>query len=238
MPRFAANLSMLFTQLPFLDRFAAATAAGVSVVEYLFPYDFDAEVLAGRPTAHGLAQVLYNLPAGDWAASERGIACHPGRVEEFRAGVDKAIAYATALGCPRLNCLVGKLPVGVAAAEAREVLVANLTRISHIQLAGNPDRHEPGSGEIAYSVLLPFLDATIQSGRCRRRSSRPAPRSTRAAAKSPTPPTWYLLWCRTRPTSKRCCSALPASQKGSYRQDRRRHEFDLADRHQGLRPPH
>jgi hydroxypyruvate isomerase len=88
MPRFAANLSMLFTEVDFLDRFDAAAAAGFSGVEYLFPYDFAADVIKARLDTNRLEQVLFNLPAGDWAKGERGIACHPDRVEEFRAGVD------------------------------------------------------------------------------------------------------------------------------------------------------
>ena len=112
MPKFAANLTMLFTELPFLDRFAAAAAAGFDAVEFLFPYDFDKQRLAGLLKDHGLTLVLHNLPAGDWAAGDRGIACHPGRIAEFRAGVDRAIDYATALACPKVNCLAGVLPAG------------------------------------------------------------------------------------------------------------------------------
>jgi hydroxypyruvate isomerase len=126
MPRFAANLTMLFTELPFLERFAAARAAGFTAVEYLFPYDHPKEELAARLRANGLKQVLHNLPAGDWAAGERGIACHPGRVDEFRAGVDRAILYAHALDCGQLNCLAGKLPSGVTGEQAHATLVANL----------------------------------------------------------------------------------------------------------------
>ncbi|RYY58948.1 MAG: hydroxypyruvate isomerase, partial [Comamonadaceae bacterium] len=126
MLRFAANLSMLFTELPFLDRFAAARAAGFNAVEYLFPYDYSKRELAARLRAQGLRQVLFNLPAGDWGAGERGIACHPDRVEEFRDGVHGAIDYAQALDCPQLNCLAGKLPEGVAREEAHAVLVENL----------------------------------------------------------------------------------------------------------------
>jgi len=230
MPKFAANLSMLFTELPFLERFAAAQAAGFTAVEYLFPYDYPKEQLAALLRQHGLKQVLHNLPAGDWAAGERGIACHPDRVAQFRDGVYRAIEYADALDCPQLNCLAGKLPAGVAAEEARAVLVANLRfaaqqleahgirllvepinhfdipgffltrtdqalalidevgsqnlfvqydiyhaqrmegelgetlrrhlpRIGHIQLADNPGRHEPGTGEINYAWLLRHIDA-------------------------------------------------------------------------------
>jgi hydroxypyruvate isomerase len=230
MTRSAANLTMLFTELPFLERFAAARAAGFSAVEYLFPYDYPKEELAARLRAHGLRQVLHNLPAGDWAAGERGIACHPGRVDEFRAGVDRAILYANALDCSQLNCLAGKLPSNVTGEQAHATLVANLryaastlrtagirlliepintydipafflsrteqaiavidevasdnlflqydlyhaqrmegelaatlqrylARIGHIQLADNPGRNEPGTGEINYPFLFRHLDA-------------------------------------------------------------------------------
>ena len=94
MPRFAANLSMLFTEVDFLDRFAAAAEAGFTGVEYLFPYDYPAEEIKARLDANQLTQVLFNLPAGDWAGGERGITILPERAEEFRAGVDQAIAYA------------------------------------------------------------------------------------------------------------------------------------------------
>jgi hydroxypyruvate isomerase len=230
MPHFAANLSMLFTELPFLDRFEAAKAAGFTAVEYLFPYDHDKQHLAALLRKHGLRQVLHNLPAGDWAAGERGIACQPARVAEFRQGVQRAIDYATALDCPRLNCLAGKLPAGVSREEAHATLIGNLRhaagelrargitllvepvndfdipgffltrtqqaldlidavgsdnlklqydiyhaqrmegelgatlrrhlhRIGHIQVADNPGRGEPGTGEINYGWLFQHLDA-------------------------------------------------------------------------------
>ena len=230
MPRFAANLTMLFTELPFLDRFEAAAEAGFTAVEYLFPYDFPKEELVARLRSHKLKQVLHNLPAGNWAGGERGIACHPGRVEEFRAGVERAIEYAHALDCPQLNCLAGKLPDAVSGQEAWATLVDNLrfaagrlrgaglrllvepintydipgfflsrteqaitlidevgadnlflqydiyhakrievelagtlskhlARIGHIQLADNPGRNEPGTGEINWPFLFRHLDA-------------------------------------------------------------------------------
>jgi len=112
MPRFAANLTMLFGEVPFEDRFAAAARAGFAAVEYLFPYAYAAEDLAGRLAANGLEQVLFNLPAGDWEAGERGIACLPGRTGEFQDGVGRAIDYVKALRCPRLNCLAGVPPEG------------------------------------------------------------------------------------------------------------------------------
>jgi hydroxypyruvate isomerase len=126
MPKFAANLSMLFTEVEFLDRFEAAAKAGFKGVEYLFPYDYPAEELRRRLDANGLTQVLFNLPAGDWAAGERGIACHPDRVEEFREGVERAIAYARVLGNTQVNCLAGIQPEGVSGDQARATLVENL----------------------------------------------------------------------------------------------------------------
>ena len=126
MPKFAANLSMLFTEVDFLDRFQAAAEAGFKGVEYLFPYDFEAAEIRRRLEDNGLEQVLFNLPAGDWAAGERGIACHPDRIAEFREGVERAIAYARVLGNTQVNCLAGIKPEGVSDAEARQTLVGNL----------------------------------------------------------------------------------------------------------------
>jgi hydroxypyruvate isomerase len=228
-PKFAANLTMLFSELPFLDRFAAAKAAGFSGVEYLFPYDFDKADLREQLDEHGLTQVLHNLPAGNWGAGERGIATLPERVDEFRDGVARAIDYATALDCRQLNCLVGIAPRDADPFELNEVLVDNLRfaadalakerirllvepintldipgfflnrteqavqliadvrssnlfiqydiyhmqvmegdiartvqkhlpRIAHIQLADNPGRNEPGTGEINYPFLFRHLD--------------------------------------------------------------------------------
>ena len=229
MPRFSANLSMLFTELPFLDRFEAAAKADFKAVEFLFPYAWPAEEIKQRLDAHGLKLVLHNLPAGNWEAGERGIACHPDRIEEFRTGVATAITYAKALGVGQLNCLAGKAPAGVSDAVLRQTLVANLAyaahelkqaglrllmepintfdipgfyvsgtaqavalldevgadnafvqydiyhaqrmegelaatmqkqlvRIGHIQLADNPGRNEPGTGEINYPFLFAHLD--------------------------------------------------------------------------------
>jgi hydroxypyruvate isomerase len=230
MPRFAANLTMLFTELPFMDRFAAARAAGFDSVEYLFPYAYPKEQLAQALRSNGLKQVLHNLPGGDWDAGERGIACHPDRVQEFRDGVARAIEYATALGCPQVNCLAGKLPTGITREQAHATFVGNLAfaaaalketgirlliepinhfdipgffltrtdqalaildevgsdnlfiqydiyhaqrmegelaatlqkhlaRVGHIQLADNPGRNEPGTGEINYPWLFRHIDA-------------------------------------------------------------------------------
>jgi hydroxypyruvate isomerase len=126
MPKLAANLTMLFGEIDFLERFEAAASAGFRGVEFLFPYAYDAQELKTRLRDHGLVQALHNLPAGNWAAGERGIACHPDRVDEFKAGVDQAIAYATALDCDRVNCLAGILPPHVDAAAARDTFVRNL----------------------------------------------------------------------------------------------------------------
>ncbi|AOE84446.1 hydroxypyruvate isomerase [Pseudomonas sp. TCU-HL1] len=229
MPRFAANLSMLFTEVDFLDRFAAAAEAGFSGVEYLFPYDFPVEEIRARLDANKLEQVLFNLPAGDWGKGERGIACHPDRIEEFRAGVDKAIAYAKVLGNTQINCLAGIRPQGHDCATIESTFVenlkfateklqaagiklvmeainirdipgfylnntkqalairekvgsanlflqydiyhmqimegdlartveSNLAAINHVQLADNPGRNEPGTGEINYRFLFQHLD--------------------------------------------------------------------------------
>jgi len=111
MPRLAANVSTLFPEVGFLERFAAAAAAGFKAVEYQFPYQWKAEDIAARVRAAGLQVVLHNLPAGDFARGERGIAALPGREREFREGVERAIDYARAVNCPRLNCLAGLAPV-------------------------------------------------------------------------------------------------------------------------------
>jgi hydroxypyruvate isomerase len=229
MPKFAANLTMMFNEVDFLDRFEAAARAGFHGVEYLFPYPYKKEELIERLQKHGLSQVLHNLPAGDWAKGERGIACLPDRIGEFQDGVGLAIEYGAALGCKQLNCLAGIAPQGVAAdklrdtfagnlkfaaaklastgirllvepintrdipgfflchtAQALEIIDAvaspnlslqydiyhmqimegdlattiqrNLARIAHMQLADNPGRHEPGTGEINYAFLLQFID--------------------------------------------------------------------------------
>ena len=230
MPKFAANLTMLFGELPFLDRFAAAKAAGFSGVEYLFPYDFEKADLREQLQRHGLTQVLHNLPAGNWADGERGIAIFPDRVDEFRDGVMRAIDYATALDCHQVNCLVGVAPPDSDVFELNEVLLKNLrfaaaalarerirlliepintldipgfflnrteqavqiisdvgsdnlfiqydiyhmqvmegdiartlqkhlSRIAHVQLADNPGRNEPGTGEVNWPFVFKTIDA-------------------------------------------------------------------------------
>jgi len=126
MPKLAANLSMMFTELDFLERFEAASKAGFKAVEYLFPYAHAKEAIAERLAEHGLAQVLFNLPPGDWEAGERGVAILPNRVNEFRDGLGRAIEYAKTLGCPRIHVMAGVAPSGVHPARLRETYVQNL----------------------------------------------------------------------------------------------------------------
>jgi hydroxypyruvate isomerase len=235
MPQFAANLTMLFIDSPFMDRFARARACGFRHVEYLFPYDYDTPVLAAALKEHGLSQVLFNLPAGNWAAGERGIAALPDRIDEFRQGVARAIEVAQALQCRQINCLVGNRDPGVPVEDQQRVMIENLryaatalaerdmtlmleplnpydlpnfllasptaafavqdrvgapnlkiqydvyhaqrvegelaatlsknlARIGHVQVADNPGRHQPGTGEINYRFLLNHLDRIGYAG--------------------------------------------------------------------------
>jgi hydroxypyruvate isomerase len=229
MPRFAANLSMLFTEVPFLERFERAARAGFTSVEFQFPYAFEAREIAARAGANRQTVVLHNLPAGDWEGGERGIATMPDRVAEFRDGVGRGIDYARTLGVTQLNCLVGKAPAGMDEAAVHATVVANLRyaadtlgqagirlliepvnrfdvpgfwlhrsaqalalmdevgspnlylqydlyhmqrsegelagsierhlpRIGHMQVADNPGRHEPGTGELNWEFLFAHLD--------------------------------------------------------------------------------
>ena len=128
MPRFAANLSMLYNDMDFLDRFAAAARDGFQAVEYLFPYAYPAHALAARLQAHGLRQVLFNGPPGDWDAGERGLACLPGREAEFEDGIAQAVGYAQALQCPRIHVMAGVVPPGADAAAVRATYIANVRR--------------------------------------------------------------------------------------------------------------
>jgi 2-dehydrotetronate isomerase len=132
MPRFAANLSMMYSEYAFLDRFAAAAADGFQAVEYLFPYEHPPADIAQRLQAHGLTQVLFNLPPGDWAAGDRGMACVPGREAAFAASVQTALPYARATGCRRLHAMAGLLPAGVSAGQARQTYVANLRAAAQV----------------------------------------------------------------------------------------------------------
>jgi hydroxypyruvate isomerase len=152
MPRFAANLSFLFTELPFLDRFAAAARAGFEGVEYASPYEHPARDIARRLADQGLTQALFNLPAGNWEAGERGIAILPGREKEFRESLSRALDYADALGCARLNCLAGIAPPGADRGILEETFVANLAfaaealRVRRVRLLIEPinTRDMPG----------------------------------------------------------------------------------------------
>ena len=126
MPKFAANLSFLYPELDFLDRFEAAARDGFRAVEYLFPYAHDAREMNSRLDATGLKQALFNAPPGDWEHGERGIACLPGREQEFRAAIGTAIEYAAVLECPRVHVVAGLVPEGVERSSLRGTYVANL----------------------------------------------------------------------------------------------------------------
>ncbi|ENO3891362.1 hydroxypyruvate isomerase [Salmonella enterica subsp. enterica serovar Muenchen] len=235
MLRFSANLSMLFTEYDFLERFDKAALSGFRGVEFMFPYDNDIEVLKRKLRDNNLEHTLHNLPAGDWAAGERGIACIPGREEEFRDGVAAAIRYARALGNKKINCLVGKTSSGFSATEIHDTLVENLRyaanmlakedillliepinhfdmpgfhltgtqqalalikdigsdnikiqydiyhmqrmegeltqtmtawadKIGHLQIADNPRRGEPGTGEINYDFIFNVIKQSDYDG--------------------------------------------------------------------------
>lgn len=235
MPRLAANLNYLFTEVDLLDRFEAAAEAGFRGVEYQFPYACDRHVIAGRLREFGLEMVLINLPAGDPRAGDAGIACDPTRIEEFRDGVAEGIEFARALDCPQLNCLAGIAPAGIEAGRLREILIENLRfaaerfagaglrllvepintrdrpgfylsrpdqameiidavgadnlflqfdvyhaqvmqgdivrsfqiyrdRIAHVQIADNPGRHEPGTGELNFPFILDAIDRAGYEG--------------------------------------------------------------------------
>lgn len=235
MPRFAANLSMLFTEVPFLERFAAARQAGFRTVEVQFPYEQPAEAIARQLEANGVQLLLINLPAGDWAAGDRGVAADPARTAEFAAGIDQALHYARTLGVRKVNCLAGKRLAGEAGEAQWDTLVRNvrdaaealgqagiqllveplnardipgfflstsqdalrlldevghpnvalqydvyhmqrgegelaatlrthLKSVGHIQIADNPGRHQPGTGEINYRFILAELDRLGYAG--------------------------------------------------------------------------
>ena len=126
MPNFAANLSMMYAEHSFLDRFAAAARDGFTAVEYLFPYEYPANTLAGLLNDNGLSQVLFNAPPGDWKAGERGVTALPGRESEFREGFERALEYAQALKCPRIHTMAGIVAAGGDRAWMRETYVSNL----------------------------------------------------------------------------------------------------------------
>jgi hydroxypyruvate isomerase len=161
MLRFGANLTMLFTEAPFLDRFAAAAQAGFKAVEYLFPYDYEMADIKTRLTENGLQQVLFNLPCGNWAAGERGIASHPERIQEFRDGVKLAAAWAKELGVPRVNCLAGNKLPGLSPADQWRTLADNVRYAadvlgeSGLELTVEPINH--------YDVKDFFLNTSAQA---------------------------------------------------------------------------
>ncbi len=126
MPRFCANLSMMFTEYPSLDRFEHAAKAGFTAIEFLFPYDQQASDIHARLQDNGLEQILFNMPPGDWAMGERGTACLPGRQSEFRDGVKRALDYAAVLGTKRLHCMAGLMPAGTAQGTAASLYATNL----------------------------------------------------------------------------------------------------------------
>ncbi|MGD9943718.1 MAG: 2-oxo-tetronate isomerase [Burkholderiaceae bacterium] len=144
MPRFAANLSMLYPELDFLDRFEAAARDGFEAVEFLFPYEWRAAELSARLRGNGLQQVLFNAPPGDWQRGERGLACLPGREADFRAGLARALAYAAELDCPRIHVMAGLIPVGETAARCEASYRANLQwAIEHAAREGRQLLIEP-----------------------------------------------------------------------------------------------
>ncbi|MCL1886582.1 MAG: hydroxypyruvate isomerase [Betaproteobacteria bacterium] len=229
MPKFSANLSMLFTEVPFMERFDAAAKAGFKGVEFLFPYAFDLDQIAEKLKSNNLEMVLFNLPAGNWEGGDRGIAANPNRIGEFQDGVGRAINAAKKLGVKQLNCLGGLTPEGVSEdkidktfvdnlkfagdelkkaglrllvepinnfdipgvylahtqkainlirdsgsdnvflqhdiyhmqrmeGELANTIKTNIAMIKHMQLADNPGRNEPGTGEINYRFLFKFID--------------------------------------------------------------------------------
>ena len=131
MPRFAANLSMMYNEHAFLDRFAAAARDGFQAVEFLFPYDFRAGEIKARLDANGLTQALFNAPPGDWAGGERGIASLPGREDEFRRSVETALEYARVLGNRKLHVMAGLIGADAPRAQHRDVYLANLAYAAH-----------------------------------------------------------------------------------------------------------
>ena len=135
MPRLAANLSMMFTEIPFLDRFESASKAGFKAVEFLFPYEFPAAEIKRRLDAAGLAQVLFNMPPGDWSKGERGLTALPGRQQEFRDGVKQALDYAAALDCKLVHAMAGVPPAGTPHLTAASVYAANLAWAAELAIA-------------------------------------------------------------------------------------------------------
>ncbi len=193
MPRFAANLTMLFTEVPFLDRFERAADAGFEAVEFLFPYAFPAAEIRQRLDDHGLSLVLHNLPAGDWDAGERGIACLPDRVDEFRDGVAQAIDYAQALGVQaaqlprRASCRRARRPTTRAASSSRTCA----SRPTKLDGAGLKLLIEPIN-----DVDIPGFFLTAHEAGDRRSSTTSARRTRSVSTTSITCSGWRASWRR------------------------------------------
>jgi hydroxypyruvate isomerase len=139
MPRFAANLSMMYAELPFLERFGAAARDGFGAVEFLFPYEWPAATLAALLAEHGLKQVLFNAPPGDFTNGERGIGCLPGREDEFRKGFERALDYAATLACPRLHVMAGLVPPDATRESLRPLYLRNLAWAANRAADANVD---------------------------------------------------------------------------------------------------
>lgn len=139
MLRFAANLSMMYREYPFLERFAVAARDGFKAVEYLFPYNYPAADLAALLMDHGLHQVLFNAPAGRWESGERGLACLPGRQEEFRVEITRSLEYAQILDCPRVHVMAGVAPAHADGCELRDTFVSNLAWAAELASSANKD---------------------------------------------------------------------------------------------------
>ncbi len=161
MPRFAANLSMMFNEVPFLDRFEAAAKAGFTAVEFLFPYDFPAADIAQRLVDNGLRQVLFNAPPGDWTKGERGQAALPGRQAEFREGFRRALDYAATLNCPRIHVMSGLIPAG----EAHDAMTATLgANLAWAAEQANPVGVKPVIEPINHRDIPGFFLNTLDQG--------------------------------------------------------------------------
>jgi len=182
MPKFAANLSMLFNEDEFLDRFAAAATAGFTAVEYLFPYAYEAETLRAALTENNLSQVLFNLPPGDWEHGERGLAALPGREDEFRTSVATALHYAQILDCPRLHVMAGIIPEDTDPELCQRIYIENLRYaanefakfdklllIEPLNLRDNPGyllSHQEAAVEICKQVGAPNIKVQFDFYHC------------------------------------------------------------------------
>src|SRR3989442_1098344 len=192
MPKFAANLTMLYNEIDFLDRFAAATEGGFKGVEYLFPYAYPKEQLAERLHQHGVKQVLHNLPAGDWAAGERGIACQPDRVGEFQDGVGKAIDYARALGCGQVNCLAGIAPT-IPGATNRERVRSTIVSCSALSIRSATRAGSAASTSPKERRSTDWAGALLTASECKKASNRSEEETWRTSDSSDSA-SWDRRW--------------------------------------------